>query len=56
MTSNLISFILLIYQKKDFYWNNYVFHRPRNPVFANNYLTEYRITMEILHNFLKTLS
>ena len=24
--------------------------------FANNYLTEYRITMEFLHNFLKTLS
>ena len=24
--------------------------------FANNYLTEYRITMEFLHDFLKTLS
>ena len=24
--------------------------------FANNYLTEYRITVEFLHNFLKTLS
>ena len=24
--------------------------------FANNYLTEYRITMEFLHNFLKTLT
>ena len=24
--------------------------------FADNYLTEYRITMEFLHNFLKTLS
>ena len=23
--------------------------------FANNYLTEYRITMEFLHKFLKTL-
>ena len=23
---------------------------------ANNYLTEYRLTMEFLHNFLKTLS
>ena len=23
--------------------------------FANNYLTEYQITMEFLHNFLKTL-
>ena len=29
---------------------------PVTLFFANNYLTEYRITMEFLHNFLKTLS
>ena len=39
-------------------WTEYLihylppFHRPRITLFfANNYLTEYRITMEFLHNF-----
>ena len=45
----MIIYLLEIVQFELYY---YVFHRPRNPVFANNSLTECLFTVELLHNLL----